>query len=253
MEKVKIEVKVPQTNASVYDMMLNENEKDWIRNNGEYDISTYNTEHHTNFVGYNPVRVKVPNGTMKLTGDNKITTNNTTVTLNDMKKKVPAENVLMLVGCDEVRVEIPEDITIPEITEGTQTVMNKTPLIEESGKYTIAQWKLDNLDEIPDDVNIASIKGFNEVEVNIPNKLVNMNSDLPMNDGNQPNTGTIITRNINNIICQYFRFNIYFNIIKTNIFITILNISRIIFPPCNIICTISINCTCIRMINILHR
>ena len=252
MEKVKIEVKVPQTNASVYDMMLNENEKDWIRNNGEYDISTYNTEHHTNFVGYNPVRVKVPNGTMKLTGDNKITTNNTTVTLNDMKKKVPAENVLMLVGCDEVRVEIPEDITIPEITEGTQTVMNKTPLIEESGKYTIAQWKLDNLDEIPDDVNIASIKGFNEVEVNIPNKLVNMNSDLPMNDGNQPNTGTIDTNGTYNI--TWWKNNsgnvqdrdkyIGFNNIKVNVKPKILT-DYVVNVPSN-------NCTRIRLITVIH-
>ena len=70
MEKVKIEVKVPQTNASVYDMMLNENEKDWIRNNGEYDISTYNTEHHTNFVVIllSPVNFIVPFGTLTLTG-----------------------------------------------------------------------------------------------------------------------------------------------------------------------------------------
>jgi len=247
MEKVKIEVKVPQTNASVYDMKLSENEKDWFRNNGEYYIATYNTEHDTNYVGYNPVRIKVPNGTMKLTGNNKITTNNTTVTLNDMKQKVPAENVLMLVGCDEVRVEIPEDITIPEITEGTQTVMNQTPLIEESGKYSIAKWKLDNLDEIPEGVDLAKIKGFNEVEVNIPNKLVNMNSELPMGDNDHPNTGTIDTNGTYDI--TWWKNNsgnvpnkekyIGFNNVKVNVLPKILSDQVINIPSNNYVLNIN--------------
>lgn len=189
MKDVLFEVRVPQ-NAKVYNMIDGQGQDQemvYITENNTYTVDDF--EPGEGYVGFNPVRVKVPNKTIKLTGNNKIIENNTTITLNDMKNLAPQNERNMYVGCDEVTVEIPEQITIPVFTESEEkTVINEIPEITESMNYSILQWKADNLDNIPDDIPIASIVGFNEIKVNIPNKLVNMSNEQP----NSPyNTGTI--------------------------------------------------------------
>ena len=178
MENVVIKVKVPQ-NARVLNMDNTTNSeeppfvKDQFESNGQYDISQWNEAHNTNYVGFNPVNVQVPN----LIAVPKIFKENTTnpYTIYDWKADPVNSNVERkdkYIGFNNIQVDVP-NVTIPveEPNNPEDTPMNTIVTRRENGKYTINQWKLEHLNDTTTEQR-NSVVGLSEIMINVPNKVV---------------------------------------------------------------------------------
>lgn len=188
-----IDVRVSQ-NASVLNMNNptgkenpTEEDKIYINENITADISSYNEYYHTNYIGFNPVNVKVPNKTVDATGDEKITTNGD-YTYTEFMDNIPLSEKGDYVGVKDITVKVP-DITIPvdEPDNPNNTWMNTAIERKENGRYTIQEWKNDPQNDSTQEEK-DMVVGFNQVFVNVPDKTVKMNSDIVTDDHN---AGTI--------------------------------------------------------------
>ena len=162
-------------------------DKIYINENITADISSYNEYYHTNYVGFNPVNVKVPNKTVDATGDKKITENGD-YSYTEFLDDVPLRERGDYVGVKDIAVKVP-DVSIPkdEPDNPNNTWLNTAVERKENGRYTIQEWKNDPQNDSTQEEK-DMVVGFNQVFVNVPNKTVKMNSDIVTDD---PNTGTI--------------------------------------------------------------
>ena len=196
MENVVVKVNVPQ-NASVLNMDNTTNSEeppfvpDEFNINGKYDISQWNEAHNTNYVGFNPVNVKVPN----MIAVPKIFKKNTTnpYTIHDWEIDPDNSNIdnkNEYIGFTNIQVDVP-NVTIPveEPNNPEDTPMNTIVTRRENGKYTINQWKLEHLNDTTTEQR-NSVVGLSEIMINVPNKVV-----TPTNISSNTNDTTITIAN----------------------------------------------------------
>ena len=200
MKEVRVKVNVPQTvNANVWNM----------KNTDEFDVEhdVYLTENRVyninqekpdgNYVGFNPVRVKVPNLTVTYTSNNKITESRT-ITLQDMKDEYEGnQEKSMIVGCREIEIDIPNKtipyVVDPEHPENPSNVISNTPLKRtQNGTYTIGNYKFEHENDFTAS-QIHQLVGFSRVDVQVPNKIIYMDTTATTDAEHPYNTGTIDT------------------------------------------------------------
>ena len=189
MDNVQFEVKVPQY-ASVLNMN-NPNEKEepeesdkmYLEENGSYDIETYRNGQYSMNVGFNPVNVLVPNmvtskGYYVVNVNNEINyfqtdkiERNGIFRIDEFKNTLNVDNPLkkMLVGFNNFEVAVKNGLV-----SGSVNV---------NGLYELENYHEDH----PND-DLSNVIGFRNINVNVPNRTVTMNSEIQVVG---PNQGTV--------------------------------------------------------------
>lgn len=207
IDRVHLEINVPQ-NANVVEFKNNPQnitEVEPIKINGIYSINDWkNSPLNTlpeniknSYVGYNPIIVDVPNMLYNKAykienGDVEASeefVQNGEYNINECRDIIPLSDVNRnkYIGFNPIKVNVP-NITIPveEPDNPNDTPINTIVTRRENGKYRISDWKNEHQNDISEN-EMNKIVGFNEFMVNVPNKLVYMNSEI----NGVPNTGTI--------------------------------------------------------------
>ena len=198
MKEVRIHVNVPQAvNAKVWNMKnVNELEQEtdvYLTENRTYNINQMKP--NEDYVGFNPVRVKVPNATVTYTGLNMIT-ESVHLTLEKMKDDYRGNlDKEMIVGASDIDIDIPNK-TIPcqidaDYPDNPANVISGTTVKRtENGVYTVDEYKLEHIDDYTKG-QLHNIIGFNQINVAVPNKLISMDNEVSNPAEDPYNTGTI--------------------------------------------------------------
>lgn len=207
IDRVHLEINVPQ-NANVVEFKNNPQnitEVEPIKINGSYSINDWkNSPLNTlpeniknSYVGYNPIIVDVPNMLYNKAykiedGDVEASeefVENGEYNINECRDIIPLSDVNRnkYIGFNPIKINIPNTtIPVEEPDNPNDTPINTIVTRRENGKYRISDWKSEHQNDISEN-EMNKIVGFNEFMVNVPNKLVYMNSEI----NGVPNTGTI--------------------------------------------------------------
>lgn len=194
MDNVQFEVKVPQY-ASVLDMNNpndeeepEESDKIYFEENGLYDIETYENGQYSLNVGFNPVNVLVPN-MVASKGYNIVTVDNETHYI--QTNKIERNGIFSI---DEYKNTLNVDNPLKKMLVGFNNfeVAIKNGLVSGSVKVN-GLYELENYHDDHPSENLSDVIGFRNINIDVPNKTVVMNSEVQVVG---PNQGTVTQNGI---------------------------------------------------------